>query len=133
MSRTTSVAVQSLIEVDASISDLSPYIATASVLVDRVAAADATVSADLLEMIERWLAAHFVSIRSPAIASESAGPVSASYQYSVGQHLDGTMYGQQALLLDPTGVLAAVNLQAKGKKASPRKASIMWLGKEADT
>lgn len=122
--RTTATAVGLIIEVDANIS-LDSFIETASSLVDDVAAASSPPTATRLELIERWLSAHFYAMRDPRPTGEKAGPVSANYQSKVDLGLKTSHYGQMAISLDPTGVL----LNAfKGK----RKGSIVWAGTEED-
>ncbi len=70
------------------------------------------VDADLLEQIEMWLAAHFVCIREPRKESVKADEVSVKYQVGkAGSGLESTMYGQQALALDPTNSLASTALK----------------------
>lgn len=125
--RTTSAAVAAIIEVDANI-PLDPFIETASALVDRVESEDedGELSASVLELIERWLSAHFYAVRDPRATSERAGPVGASYESKVDLGLNITRYGQQALALDSTGILA--DLTSKKRK----RASLHWLGNEED-
>lgn len=122
--RTTAEAVGNIIEVDGSI-DLTPFIETASSLVDDVAAASGAPGATRLELIERYLSAHFYTLRDPRPVSERAGPVSATYQSKVALGLKTSHYGQTAISLDPTGVLDAAS---KGKQIG----AVAWLGTEAD-
>jgi hypothetical protein len=123
MPRTTPAAVSAIIEVDAAI-DLTPSIETANALVTELCAASGY-SAARLELIERWLAAHFYAIRDPRAASEGAGGVSASYQHKVDLHFNQTTYGQQAMLLDTAGNLAALQaMMAQGKG----RVKAFWLG-----
>lgn len=68
-------------------------------------------SADLLTQIELWLSAHFVCIRDPRKKQVKVDEVSVTFQGEVGMGLQGTMYGQQALALDPTGSLASTSLK----------------------
>lgn len=122
--RTTAIAVGKIIEVDASI-DLDPFIETANALVTELCVPSGY-NAARLELIERWLSAHFYAVRESRAASEGAGAVSVSYQNAVDLDLKCTMYGQQAMLLDTAGGLAGLNLQSKGG-AVPH-ASVTWLG-----
>lgn len=121
--RTTEAAVAGIIEVDPDI-PLAPFIETASNLTDRVAAGDFPVTLTTLELIERWLSAHFYAQRDPRVTSERAGSVGASYQSAVKTGLKNTHYGQMALSLDPTGILASL---ADGS----RVATVTWLGTES--
>lgn len=126
MPRTTSDAVEEIVEVDASI-PLTPFIEVASqVVTDNCTESDYT--DEKLELIERWLAAHFYRIRDMAVASEKAGPVGQNYQYQLGLNFQVTMYGQQALLLDNAGNLAS--LQKAAESGGPSTVSVAWLGDE---
>lgn len=122
MARTTDEQVAEIIEVDDNI-DLTPFIATATAVVDRVEAANADATDSELELIERWLTAHYYAIRDPRAVSEKAGPVGATYQSKVGMGFANTHYGQQAMLLDSSGTLTALN-NSKGS----RTASLTWIG-----
>lgn len=124
--RTTSVAVAGIIEVQTSPSviPLDPFIETASSVVDEVEAndTDTILGSSRLELIERWLSAHFYCMRDPRTTSEAAGPVSASYQSRVDLGLKTSHYGQMAITLDSTGYLAALS---NGKVI---RAGVTWLG-----
>jgi hypothetical protein len=122
--RTTDAAVQGIIEVDSSIL-LDPFIETASSLVDDVAAATNAPGTSRLELIERYLSAHFYTLRDPRPVSERAGPVSNTFQSKVDTGLMTSHYGQMAISLDPTGVLKNAS---KGKRAG----GVVWVGNEAD-
>jgi hypothetical protein len=121
--RTTYDAVAQIIEVDATIStDLVPFIETASHLVTRVCTNTGYDAIDL-ELIERWLAAHFYAIRDPRLAE---------YQNKVDLGLDVTTYGQQAMRLAYFGELANLNEKIKSGKIQP--ISVGWVGKtDTDT
>lgn len=99
--------------------DLAPFIETAAALVDRVEQAGLQ-NSDRLELIERWLAAHFYTVRDPRTTSESAGPVSATYQSVVGPGLRTSQYGQVAITLDETGTLRKIS--------EPVEISVHFLG-----
>jgi len=122
--RTSSTLVAGIIEVDTAI-DLEPFITAASALVDDVAAAS-DLDATRLELIERWLSAHFYCMRDPRTTQERAGPVGASYQSSVGPNLSTSHYGQMAMTLDTSGTLKTLS---RGKIA----ATVSWLGTESET
>jgi hypothetical protein len=127
--RTTAALVKGIIEVDEdSIPDLDPFILTANELVTECCGS-AGYTATRLELIERWLAAHFVAIRDPRLASEQAG-VSARYQHKVGLILQVTTYGQQAMTLDTAGGLAALSKRAEEGKT--KSVGITWLGTDLD-
>lgn len=124
--RTTEALVRGIIETDdTNIPDLTPFIAASNELVTECCS-DSSYDATRLEMIERWLAAHFYAIRDPRAASEKAGSVSANYQYKVDLNLAVTTYGQMAMILDTAGSLAALNIRtAKGLK---KVVALTWLG-----
>lgn len=134
MPRTTAAAVKEIIEVDETIStDLVPFIEAATMLVDRVVAVAVDESGNVyytapqLEVIERWLAAHFYAVRDPRVVTEGAGSVMVRYESHVELNLNNTRYGQQAMLLDTAGGLAKLNRDMlKGKQ----KVSLHWGGTE---
>jgi hypothetical protein len=122
--RTTPSLVAGIIEVDPSI-DLDPFILTASELVTEVCAI-ASYTVGRLELIERWLAAHFYAIRDPRTTQERAGSVGANFESKVDLNLALTRYGQQAMMLDTQGGLAALNKSILS--GGSRVASVTWLG-----
>lgn len=124
MARTTSGAVEGIIEVDSSIS-LTPFIESANALVTEVCV-PLEYDDIRLELIERWLAAHFYAIRDPRTTSEKAGPVSANYQSKVDLGFNVTHYGQMAMRLDTLGGLAA--LQKKIETGIGIKPGIAFIG-----
>jgi hypothetical protein len=126
--RTTAEAVGGIIEVAATIS-LIPFIEVANALVTEHCSTD-DYDATRLELIERWLSAHFVAQRDVRISREKAGPVDLSYESVVALGFDNTRYGQMAMRLDSAGGLSALNEQAKqGAKIT---AGISWLGTDLE-
>ena len=124
--RTTDAKVKGIIEVDPLIS-LTPFIEAASGLVDDLLDQDppgfTTVK---LERIERWLSAHFYAIRDQRVASEKADVVSQNFQYKVGLGFNQTIYGQQAMMIDTSGILA--KLHKDTELGGKRSRSVVWLG-----
>lgn len=106
MARTTASAVQALVNWNSDVS-VEPFIETATALIDAVLL-DAGYSDTLLELIERWLSAHFYSVRMQQRSSESVESASVSYQNKVDLKLMLTSYGQQVAMLDYKGILAAL-------------------------
>jgi len=100
-----------------------PFIATANALTDHVSSQDSdlVLSGAMLIQIELYLAAHFYAIRDPQYQTKSTGGASATFQGQTGMKLDLTWWGQQAIMLDASGTLAAMN-------DGPKKASADWLG-----
>ena len=129
--RTSEAAVKLILlqdyETDLSPSSVSlvPFIDTASAVVDRVEACavakDKTLTAAELELIERWLSAHFYVQSDQTYASKSSAGASASFHGQTGMHLESSRYGQTALNVDFSGCLTAI-----GKRQTARMA---WLGK----
>ena len=96
-SRTTALAVGKIIEVDGSI-ELDQFMLDAAIFYNAIVG-DANTE-ELAEVVERWLTAHFYSIRDPRVTQETAGPVSQTLAGRVDLRLDGTYHGQQAIMLD---------------------------------
>jgi len=131
MARTTPDLVKAIIDVPRG-RDVTPFIGFATALVDDqclLSGYDDT----RLEQIERYLAAHFLSlsfnrtVRSNAVsgaADQGFDPVETDYD------LRNTVYGQQAILLDTAGNLAALtNTMKVVKKALPSgRSGFRWLG-----
>ena len=107
--------------------DLSPFIDTASLMVDRVAECAEeegdSLSDAALELIERWLSAHFYQQSDQGYSSKSTGGASGSFHGQTGMRLEGTKYGQTALDLDHSGCLQAITGESRAE------ASLDWLGK----
>ena len=123
--RTTSQLVAGIIEVDISI-PLEPFISVASELVTELCSA-AGYTDERLELIERWLSAHFYTNRDPRPTREEAGPVSASYQSKVALNLASSHYGQTAMMLDTAGGLSELS-----RDLQKRTLSVSWLGTELE-
>jgi hypothetical protein len=105
---------------------LSPFIDTATILVDRIVAADASseMPAAALERVEAYLAAHFYAHSDQITASRSTGRASGSFQGQTGMGFDATLYGQTAKRLDATGLLVKLDQPLRPK------ATCAWLGKQ---
>lgn len=70
----------------------------------------ATLDSETLFAIETYLASHFfyVGIREGPLAAEIIGDATERYHQIYSKGLNATRFGQQAVILDPTGVLAAM-------------------------
>jgi hypothetical protein len=105
--------------------DLTPYIDTANAVVDRVnkvALKRAIILTPVeLELIERWLSAHFYSQSDKPYQSKSTEGASASFTGQTGMGLESSLYGQTAMRIDYSGALFNLNSQ--------QRASCAWLGK----
>ena len=129
--RTTAVAVQGILLKDYDgISDLTPFIATATQVVDRASDladdADVTLSSALLEMMERWLAAHFYACADKPYQSRSTRGASASFAGKTDMYFEATLYGQMAMRLDTSGSLQAIG----GASGESGTVAAAWLGEE---
>lgn len=126
--RTTSAAVQGICQVKSTIG-LTPFIEVANSVVTKHCT-DTSFTAGELELIERWLAAHFYKMRELQLQNEKAGPVSRSFQSSLNLGFDNSTYGQMAMRLDWSGALSALNEQAKkGAQITP---TVTWAGTTYD-
>jgi hypothetical protein len=129
MSRTTVANVQGILagHYDGR-TDLTPFISTATVLVDWLDAQDTDneLSTTLLEVIERWLTAHFYAHADQIFQSKSTGGASGSFQGQTAMVFSSTQYGQTAMALDVTGKLAGRNKEVLD--GSRKKATVSWLG-----
>lgn len=145
MARTTAANVRTIIDADASVS-LDPFIEIAAELVtenctaagwaaatgEEVASFGVEYGATRLELIERYLAAHFYAIYDRPTQSEGAAGITATYIGKTGENLSATLHGQQAMLLDTAGRLAALNKGvADGASTARRQAAvgITYLGR----
>ncbi len=99
---------------------LAPYMDAAQAMVNRVAGLAVHRSSggyrpSELEVIERYLAAHFYLTSDKAYANKSDGGASASFMQQTGKRLDQTPHGQTALNLDYLGVLNGINSNARAR------------------
>lgn len=127
MPRTTPDEVAQVIEVDfESIPDLSPFITIANLLVtEHCASYIPAMSAERLTEIERWLAAHFYETRDELPVSERLGRGMRNYNRPTEKmFLHQTKHGQNAMLLDSSGNLAALS----SRSTHGKKVGINWLG-----
>lgn len=132
MARTNSDLVGAIIELDSEIS-IDQFITTANVLTSWLSSqdTDSLLSTSLLSEIERYLAAHFYSHYDQLYSAKSTGQASAFYQGKTEMVLSSTMYGQTAMLLDVTGILAQRSKEAE--RGGKIRSSAVWLGTPADS
>ena len=125
--RTTSEMVEAVIEVD-SAADLDPLITAASALTDYIASADtlSVLTSDLLLQIETYIAAHLYALKDPQYQTKATGGASATFQGQTKTRFEATWWGQQAMVFDVTGKLAALNAGTKPVL------TVHWLGKSQD-
>ena len=117
-------------DIDPLIEDLQPFIDAAVTLVDELIVPTNKLTTDQLTDVETWLAGHFISIPDPQTIREAAGSIGGTYQIPrAGQGLEGTSYGQQAMLLDLSGELARWS-KSLSDGTSGLSATGFWLGTE---
>jgi len=94
--------------------DISKFVDTASILVDFIADNDPDdlMTATNLEVVERWLSAHFYAHSDQLYQSKNTGASSGNFQGQTAMCFQSTQYGQTAMTLDFTGVLARRNQEA---------------------
>lgn len=111
MARVTEDEVLALFDPEPEI-DMTGSIATANLLVTEELAGQG-LSDSRLKQIELYLAAHFASLilEKGPVASVSLGDAKDAYHNVYKGGIASTRFGQQALTLDPTGILS--NLSAK--------------------
>lgn len=128
MPRTSREKVRSIIEVDDDeVPDLDPFIETANNLVTDVCTGSGYTNAKL-ELIERWLSAHFYAIRDPRMTTKESrgqlGGIRQQFESKVDLGLNLTRYGQQAVILDSAGNLKQLESSSKQRKIK----KMFWLG-----
>lgn len=118
MARVTSSEVGNLIKTNF---DVDAFIATATLMVDETLVGQGLSDARLIQ-IELWLAAHFVAVAEErgALLGSNKGESEEEYGVKVGEGLNMTRFGQQALMLDTTGLLAEQGTNTSVKKAQYR-------------
>jgi hypothetical protein len=128
--RTTPTLVEGIIEVQTGI-DLTPFIQMANDIVTRVCGnsgyTDGYVGSTM-EMIERWLSAHFYTVFDNQLAAAKAGTASVAFQYKVDYGFKSSMYGQQAMRLDTAGGLAKLDNSTNIKRQI--KIRIDFIGRD---
>ena len=104
---------------------LGPFIEAATDVVTRVSTCattrGVTLSSTTLELVERWLAAHFYLLSDPVAQEKVTGDAEVVFQGETGKGLEATHYGKNAMVIDHSGCLASMS--------QGRVASVMWLGK----
>lgn len=108
--RVTDAEVKEILDTD--LTPLTAFITGADSIVDDLVAKYPTTTDAKAKEICRWLAAHLVTRSDPLISNLSAGNISLGYLMQGGLSLDGSPFGQTAMLIDTTGFLRRLN---KGK------------------
>lgn len=110
MARTDEDRVALLIQYDRQfITDLQPFIDDASLIIDNVVAIAPSPTAVMLELVERYLAAHLVMVTSGQVSMEKVRSLQVQYGTLLDRGFAITHWGTTAMMLDTTGRLAAFN------------------------
>ena len=138
MPRTTEEDVQAICEVEEDV-DLTPYIEMANELVTEVC--EPVLRDGLpfhsearLTKIETLIAAHFYRcLWDQATTQEGVGSLQTSFEGKVDLRLQVTKYCQQAMVMDTSGALAALNNSLGSAMTdlpgAGRRIRVTWLGK----
>lgn len=129
--RVTYEEVQEIFSTTMEPDQITAFILAANTLVNNTCAvATPALDAITLKEIERWVAAHFCWMRNPGslrkvIGDSESWGFPASVTTSWGKGLNLSPYGQQAILLDTSGSLAALTTQKQKAsfRAAPRENS----------
>lgn len=110
--RVTAADVQEILDTTLEASVINAFINTAHTFIE-ANLGSANLGEAMLTEIEKWLAAHFLSIRDRRVKSENiAGEYSVTYEVgNLGEGLMSTTYGQTAVALDTSGTLDSLNLK----------------------
>lgn len=112
MARTTATDVKAIMGSTLADVVVNAYITSANIFVTN--SLGTTLGDDVLEQIEMWLSAHMIATTRERVAKkEGAGGAEIEYVGQFGEGLKSTSYGQMALALDTTGVLAGLGDKAK--------------------
>lgn len=103
--RTTTAEVKEIMTTGLTETQILPFLTTANAMVT-ARLATSGLSDATLEEIEKYLAAHFASIKSKYAIREKIGEADSWTGYKGGVGLDATPYGEVAKMLDTTGTLA---------------------------
>lgn len=109
--RTTSNKVTELVPSDM---DVASFIEAASLIVDEELVNQGLTEARL-ELIERYLAAHFLTLTEErgGLIKSSAGLASDTYADIYGKGFHSTRFGQQAVAFDTSGSLSKLSLSSE--------------------
>lgn len=116
--RVTDEQVAAITGVAVTVRDPAPFIELAYVLVDEHLA-DQGLSANVLCQIELFLAAHFFTLTEErgGLVRSAVGESSETYADIYKGGFKSTRFGQQAITLDTSGVLANLSSTAANPKA----------------
>ena len=106
-SRVNGTEVKEIIDVELTVDQCEPFITAANLFVTGYLS-DKGLSTALLKEIERWMAAHFICKFDPREQVVRIDTIEVNLEGTTGMGLMSTGYGQQAVILDTSGTLAAV-------------------------
>jgi len=104
--RATEIEVKEIIDTTLTEEQVTPFLRAANRLVTDLLTNENYNAATLRE-IERWLAAHFVAVRDPRVSKEKIGDADATYHGKSDMGLNFSPYGQQVMVLEHKGLIAA--------------------------
>lgn len=121
MARVTEADVRTIIDTTLGVGEIDPFITTANLIVEGYLAST-TLTETVLTEIEKYMAAHCLSVKDQRVKSEKIDVLSFTYTGTFGDGLKLTQYGQMAILLDTTGTLGRM-----AEKGFIGRASMMTL------
>ena len=116
--RVSAAEVIEIMTTTLSVEQVGPFINPANLLVN--ARLSGKYDEDILKEIVKYLTAHFITGRDPAVKSESIGEAAITYftTSTVGEGLSSSPYGQRVRLLDYKNILSMtsgiVDIEAYG-------------------
>lgn len=115
--RTDAPSVKEIIETNLTDETVIAFVNTAHRQVEDVLGS-AGLSVATLTEIEKYLAAHFLTLKDPRAESEGyGGDYKIKVQGETGMGLEATFYGQMAISLDTSGLLASAGAGLKVARA----------------
>jgi hypothetical protein len=122
MARTTDTAVFEII--DTTLTDIDTFIVTANLFVTNTLGST-DLADNTLEEIERYLTAHFLSLKDQRVQAEKVDVLSVTYQGKTGMYLEATQYGQMAIMLDTSGTLSKIAKDGVAVAASMKSLNLL--------
>ena len=109
--RVTGDEVKAIIDTELTAAQVDPFIEAASAMVDYYLSGKLS-NTTLLRNIEKWLAAHLIAAGpDPREQEVRIGTVEVNLEGRTTTGLGFSRYGQQAMMLDPTGTLKNLGKQ----------------------
>lgn len=130
---TTDAAVRALLANPDPSADYTFALESAEDLVESVLASKG-LSDVKMELIKRWMSAHFVEVRTARLKRDQVRTAQGDIITQSDLGFDVTHYGQQAMRLDTTGELAKINNRTKTEGTTKpviekRTVGLQWLGR----